>query len=126
MQIQVNTGHNIEGGAGLVAYVSNVVEAALNMVSDYITRVEVHLSDETGSKTRPDDIRCVMEARLEHHQPIAVTDHASIVDEAVTGAAHKLARLIDHTLSRLQEEAHRRGDPATDLRGPAELRQMPH
>jgi len=114
MQIQVNTGHNIEGGAALVAYVSNVVEGALNLVSDHITRVEVHLSDETGSKSSPNDIRCVMEARLEHHQPIAVTDHASIEAEAVTGAADKLTRLIDHTLGRLREQTHRRADPAPD------------
>jgi ribosome-associated translation inhibitor RaiA len=118
MQIQVNTGHNIDGGAGLVAYVSNVVESALNLVSDHITRVEVHLSDETSSKSSPNNIRCVMEARLEHHQPVAATDHASTVDEAVTGAADKLTRLIDHTLGRLQEQAHRRVDPAPDALRP--------
>ena len=114
MQIQVNTDHNIEGGAGLVAYVSNVVEAALNLVSDHITRVEVHLSDETGSKSSPNNIRCVMEARLEGHQPIAVTHEASTVDEAVEGAANKLARRVDRVIERLRIRASSPIDPAPD------------
>jgi hypothetical protein len=42
-----------------------------------------------------------MEARLEGHQPIAVTDEADSLDEAIAGAADKLKRSLDHTLSRL-------------------------
>ena len=49
------------------------------------------------------DKRCMMEARLEGHQPIAVTDEADSLDEAIAGAADKLKRSLDHTLSRVND-----------------------
>jgi ribosome-associated translation inhibitor RaiA len=80
------------------------VESALNRFSDHITRVEVHLSDENSEKKGGEhDMRCVMEARLEGRQPIAVTHQAATVDEAVDGAADKLTRLIESTLGRLRD-----------------------
>ncbi len=101
MQIQVNTDHNIEGREELAARVEAVVEAALSRFSDRITRVEVHLSDENGAKSGGNDKRCMMEARLEHRRPTAVTNHAATVDEAVSGAADKLQRSIESALGRL-------------------------
>jgi len=87
------------------------VENALSRMSDRITRVEVHLTDESGPKSRANNKRCMMEARLEGRQPIAVTDEAATVDVAVNGAADKLARLIEHTLGKLHDERTRRTDP---------------
>jgi len=104
MQIQTNTDHNIEGREGLSTHVSNVVEHALGHVRNQITRVEVHLTDENGSKGGQDDKRCVMEARLEHHQPVVVTHHAASLHQAVDGAAHKLTRVLDSTLGRLHDQ----------------------
>jgi ribosome-associated translation inhibitor RaiA len=110
MQIQINTDRNIEGREGLSAHVSNVIEHALNHTRNQITRVEVHLADENGSKSGQDDKRCVMEARLEHHQPVVVTHHAASLHQAVEGAAHKLTRLIDSTIGRLHDQKTR-NDP---------------
>jgi len=114
MQIQFNTDHNIEGSEGLAAYIDGVIDKALSLVSDHITRVEVHLTDESSNKSTLHDKRCVMEARLEGHQPIAVTHEASTVDEAVEGAANKLARRVDHVIGRLRSRASSRIDPAPD------------
>jgi ribosome-associated translation inhibitor RaiA len=114
MHIQFNTDHNIEGSEGLAAYVDGVVDKALSPVSNHITRVEIHLTDESSNKSTPHDKRCVMEARLEGHQPIAVTHEASTVDEAVEGAANKLARRVDHVIERLRSGASSRIDPAPD------------
>ena len=112
MQIQINTDHNIEGREALADQVRGVVESALSRFSDRITRVEVHLSDENSDKkVGHDAMRCVLEARLEGHQPIAVTHHATTLDEAVDGAADKLARLIEHTLGRQREQQSHRTDP---------------
>jgi ribosomal subunit interface protein len=112
MQIQINTGHNIEVHEALAAEVSGIVESALSRFSDHITRVEVHLSDENSDKKVGHDARrCVLEARLEGSQPIAVTHQATILDEAVDGAADKLARLIEHTLGRQREPQRPRTDP---------------
>ena len=103
MQIQINSGHNIEVHEALAAEISGVVERALSRFSDHITRVEVHLSGEdSDKKVGHDDMRCMMEARLEGRQPIAVTHQAATLDQAVDGAADKLHRLIESTLGRLR------------------------
>src|ERR1700684_1970959 len=111
MQIQVNTDHTIEGQEPLAAQITGVVENAMSRMSDHITRVEVHLTDESGPKSGENNKRCMMEARLEGRQPIAVTDEAATVDLAVNGAAGKLARLIEHTLGKLHDERTHRTDP---------------
>ena len=104
MQIEISTDSNIEGREELATHVKGVVESALNRFSDHITRVEVQLSDENSDKKGGnDDMRCMMEARLEGRQPIAVTHHAATVDQAVDGAADKLHRLIESTLGRLRD-----------------------
>jgi ribosome-associated translation inhibitor RaiA len=111
MHIQVNTDHTIEGHEALATHIRGVVENALSRMSDHITRVEVHLTDENSSKSGTNDKRCMMEARLEGRQPIAVTDEATTVDLAVNGAADKLARLIEHTLGKLHDQRTHRTDP---------------
>lgn len=112
MQIKINTDRNIEGHEALAAQVSDVVKSALNRFSDHITRVEVHLSDENSNKKGGnEDIRCVLEARLEGRPPTAVTHEAASVDEAVDGAAEKLTNVIEGTLERLREKKRHRTDP---------------
>jgi ribosome-associated translation inhibitor RaiA len=112
MQIQINTDHNIEGHEALAARVSGVIENALSRFSDRITRVEVHLSDENSDKKDGyDNMRCMIEARLEGFSPIAVTDQATTLDEAVDGAANKLVNLIETTLGRQHDQELRRTDP---------------
>jgi ribosome-associated translation inhibitor RaiA len=113
MHIQVNTDRNIQGHEALSTEVTRTVGEALSRFSDRITRVEVHLSDENSNKARGnDDMRCLMEARLEGRQPIAVTHHAATTSQAVDGAADKLTRLIDSTLGRLRDR-HSRSESAT-------------
>jgi hypothetical protein len=45
----------------------------------------------------------VLEARVAGLQPIAVSHQASTVELALTGAADKLERSIEHTLGRLND-----------------------
>ena len=103
MKIQVNTDHNVHSRDAMIVHTEAVVESTLGHLADHITRVEVHLSDENAKKGGSTDKRCMMEARLEKHQPIAVTEEAATLDEAIDGAAHKLKRLLEHTLGRLSE-----------------------
>jgi ribosome-associated translation inhibitor RaiA len=112
MDIQINTDHNIEGHEALAAQVSEVVESALSLVSDHITRVEVHLSDENGDKHGQSDKRCMMEARLAGRQPIAISHQAATLVQAVDGASDKLTRLIESTLGSRRHQESRRTDPA--------------
>lgn len=115
MKIQLNTDVHIDGTEALAAQVSATVEHALERFSAHITRVEVHLSDENGGKSGQQDHRCMLEARLEGRQPVAVTDHAATLEQAVQGAAHKLAHLLDTTLGRLHD--HREKTSGLPLSG---------
>jgi ribosome-associated translation inhibitor RaiA len=99
MKIQVNTDTHIDGHEALAEDVRATVTSTLNHYAQMVTRVEVHLSDQNGRKTGSNDKRCIMEARLEGHEPIAVTDDSDSLAQAITGAAGKLKRAIDHTLS---------------------------
>jgi len=103
MKIQINTDNNIEGREEIVQQAEATVEGTLGHLAKHITRVEVHLSDENSKKAGGHDKRCMMEARLEGHQPIAVTHEAKTIDLAIDGAAEKLKRLLDHTLGRLRD-----------------------
>ena len=118
MQVQINTDRNIEGHEALATHVRAVVENALSHLAEHVTRVEVHLSDENSAKKEQkngqSDKRCMLEARLQRHNPIAVTAHAASIHQAVDGAADKLVRAIESTLGRLYDHKHRRDTPAAE------------
>ncbi len=103
MKIQINTDKNIADREELAAQAKATVESTLGHLAEHITRVEVHLSDENSDKGGSHDKRCMMEARLEGHQPIAVTDEAESIGPAIDGAAKKVKRSLDHTLGRLSD-----------------------
>ncbi|TFW16431.1 HPF/RaiA family ribosome-associated protein [Duganella callida] len=100
MQIQVNTDKTITRHAGLDDHVQSVVSNALHRFGEQITRVEVHLSDNLGQKSADGDNRCLMEARVTGLQPIAVSDHAATLHQAITGAGDKLKRAVDSAMGR--------------------------
>ena len=114
MQIQTHTDHNLSGGESLATSVRATVEDALSRFSAHITRVEVHLSDENADKHGRNDKRCMMEARLEGHAPIAVTHHAATVGQAIDGAADRLVHLLEHTLGRLRDHRAHAAEPLAD------------
>ena len=112
MKIQIRTDHNIEGHEPLADRVRSVVEDALSRVGDRITSVDVHLSNQNSEhEDGNDSMRCMIEARLEGLQPLAVTDQAATLDQSVDGAVEKLTHLIDHTLGRLEHQSSHRTDP---------------
>ncbi|MET8873103.1 HPF/RaiA family ribosome-associated protein [Nocardia sp. NPDC004604] len=101
MQIQVNTGSNIHGGASLAERVESTISATLDRFADQVTRLEVHLTDLNAEKGGPDDKQCVLEARISGQPPVAVTHRAATVAEAYTGAADAMAHLLDSRFGRL-------------------------
>ena len=101
MQIQVNTGNGIENKETLERWADEEIKQTLSRFAADVTRVEVHLSDEKrDAGGGGGDKRCAMEARLAHHQPVTVTQHAPSVDEAFRGASEKLKRALDSALGR--------------------------
>ena len=107
MQIQVNTSNGIENKDTLERWADSEIKQSLSRFADDVTRVEIHLSDENHDKAGAGDKCCVMEARLAHHQPLAVTQHANSLDEAFRGASDKLKRMLDSTLGRLNNHRDR-------------------
>ena len=104
MTIQFNTDRNISGSEELTKPLKAMIEGELELFRSKITRLEIHISDENADKNGDNDKRCIVEARLESLQPIAVTHHANTPEEAVIGAISKLKTSISSTLGRLSSE----------------------
>ena len=102
MIIQFNTDNNISGNEKLNDYFSSTLSDSLSRFSNQITRLEVHLTDENSNKEGQNDKRCVLEARLEGLQPIAVTNNGNTIEQAVRGATDKLKSSLDTVIGRMR------------------------
>ena len=102
MTIQINSDSNITGTEGLSSFVETTIAETLKRFDNHITRVEVHLNDENSNKSGMNDKRCMLEARLEGMQPVAVTAHGDTIQEALKSALSKLKSSLDTTLGKLQ------------------------
>ena len=101
MQVILNTDNHVQGDEALAAHVDGVVDSVLGRFRKQITRVEVHLSDVNADKSGSSDKRCIMEARLEGRPPAAASNDAETMRAAISGAAHKLQRVLDSSLGKL-------------------------
>ncbi len=100
MQIQINTDNTIPGRDALTGEVESTVRQRLSRFEDRLTRVEVHLTDQDGARGDTDDKRCMIEARPAGQDPVSVTDQASSIDQATTGALSKLTTALERTFGR--------------------------
>jgi ribosome-associated translation inhibitor RaiA len=99
MIVQIHTNSDIEGGEHLTTQAEATVATATARFADRISRIQVHLGDENGSnKHGSKDKRCMMEARIDGAAPVAVTEHAPTIEQALNGAAAKLERTLDSRL----------------------------
>jgi len=102
MIIQINTDNNITGSDKHSAYLDASISETLIRYSDKISRLEVHLSDENSHKSGLNDKRCMLEARIEGMQPIAVTNQAGTTEQAVKGALDKLLASLKSVFGKLK------------------------
>ncbi len=100
MKVQLNTDSNIQGDEALAEHVQGVVDGALERFKQ-VSRVEVHLSDVNAGKSGDNDKRCVMEARVDGHQPVVASEDAATVRGAIGGSARKLQRALESTFGKL-------------------------
>ncbi len=107
MQIYLHTDSNIDGTAEMSAHVESEVGTALSRFSDHLTRVDVHLSDESAGRVTEADTRCMIEARPEGQHPVSVTAHADSVDAALSEAVHRLDHLLSNQEGRQQDQRGR-------------------
>lgn len=104
MIVQIHTNPDIEGTQQLTSEVEAVVAGAVGRFADRVSRVQVHIGDENSSAKRgSNDKRCMMEARIDGAAPIAVTEFAPTVEQALNGAAGKLERSLDSRLGRQRD-----------------------
>lgn len=101
--IQINTDSNIDADDELIRRAETRIASILERFTEQITRLEVHLSDANAGKVGPADKRCVLEARPARQPPVAVTNDADTIENAYTGAAHKLVSLLHSRFGRLNE-----------------------
>lgn len=107
MQVQVNTSNGIENKETLERWADEYLNETLARFKQEITRIEVQLSDETSIRKGAAGKRCMMEARLNGHEPLAVNHHGETQDLAFRGATQKLIHLLEHTLGKLDRHEHR-------------------
>jgi hypothetical protein len=110
MQVQVNTGNGIENKETLERWADQFLNESLARFKQDITRIEVQLSDESIGRKGATDTRCMLEARLSGHDPVAVNHYAQTQDEAFRGATQKLMRAIEHIFGKLDRHEHRGRD----------------
>ena len=84
-------------------FFSNEIKNELARFDEIVTRIEVHVSDENGNKSTPNDKKCVIEARVEKKQPIAVTANADSPEKAFFEALEKMQRVLDTTVEKIKE-----------------------
>jgi len=100
MIIQYNTDKTINGDQRHEEFFKAQIAEGLSRFERHLSRVEVHLKDENGAKEAQNDIHCLMEARIEGRQPIAVSSQADTTKLAVSSAISKLQvslkKVIDH------------------------------
>ena len=104
MQVQVNTDDNIQGGETLAQWISDETTAKLSRFRDYLTRVEVFLTDVDAGKSGAQDKRCRVEARPAGRQPVTVTADGDKVATAFISAIEKLVRALDADMGRLKDK----------------------
>ncbi|MCX3265331.1 HPF/RaiA family ribosome-associated protein [Pedobacter agri] len=102
MTIQLNTDKNLTIHQEYEDKIKGLINDGLSRFDDLITRLEVHLSDENGSKDGLDDKRCLLEARISGKEPIAVTNLGNNYDLALSGAINKLKSKLETIAGKLK------------------------
>jgi len=105
MKVQFNTDKTINGDEKSTLYFTGLVENGLKRFDSHISRVEVHLSDENGTKEGVKDIRCLMEVRLDGKQPIAITSQENTEEKAISQAIEKMKSSLDTIIGKLQNHS---------------------
>ena len=99
MFVQINTDNQIKSDAEANDRLEERVRTKLKRFERRLTHVELHVSDTNGTKGG-NDKRVSLEVRPTGHEPLAVHADAQRVEDAVTAAADKAAKALDHALGR--------------------------
>ena len=102
MQVIINSDNQVDLQEGFIQHWQGEITQSLQRFSDWLTRVEVHLTDENSkSKEGVDQIRCLLEARPANRQPVSVEVRAESAEHALAEGIQTLNR----RLGTLQDKA---------------------
>jgi ribosome-associated translation inhibitor RaiA len=104
MNILINTTNQVTSSENFNEQIRQTITDSMGSHGAHITRIEVHLSDENGGKFGIDDKRCLIEARMEHMKPVAVSHNAANFLLAVQGATERLHRSLEHIIGRRESQ----------------------
>lgn len=103
MTIQLNADNNLNIHESFGEKLREMITKKLDArFGEYITRIEVHLSDENADKPGENDKKCIIEARLAGRNPIAVTGNGDTHETSTRAAIEKLVAALDTSIGRLK------------------------
>ena len=107
MQILLNNAPHLDERHLLADHVKVLMTETLGRFGEQITRVEAHLTDANSpAKAGPEEVHCLLEARVVGLAPVVVREQADTVHLALQGAAGKLQRAVSHALARQDPQRH--------------------
>lgn len=107
VQVHVHHDTHILLDGELIARIEASARDDLARFDDHVTRVEVHLTDQSGGKRTGRDVRCVMTADATGLSPVVVTETAETVAEAIAGATETLQAALGKTFERIEDRGAR-------------------
>lgn len=109
MQVLINSGNQVDLHEGSIQKWQEEISSALERFGNWITRVEVHLTDENSqTKGGGDDIRCLMEARPASHQPVSIEVRAASPGQAIAEGIDTLKRRLATMQDKARTESRKR------------------
>lgn len=101
MLIQLNSNHHIKISSADAEEMEQAIRDRLGRFADWLTRVEVHLSNQDGSKSDETDARCSLEVRPEGRDPVITTADAPDQLASVNAALRSMMTVLERERGRL-------------------------
>ena len=91
----MNSDNQVDLNEDSIEHWRSEITTSLERFNDWITRVEVHVTDENSkSKEGTDDIRCLIEARPANKQPVSVEVRGSSAEHAISDGIKTMQRRL--------------------------------
>ncbi len=103
MNIQLNADKILNVHETFGNHLEEIISKKLQRFSEHITTLEIHITDENGTKTGPNDIKCILEAHLKGMQSIIVTAIENTLEQSVHRAIDKLKDSLDSIIGRARD-----------------------
>ncbi len=109
MQIMINSDNQVELKDNFIEHWQSEISSSLKRYDDWITRIEVHLTDENSqAKGGNDDIRCLVEARPAGKQPVSIEVRGESAERALADGIATMDRRLSAMLDKVRTQQRKR------------------